>query len=389
MTDVGTPAPWTWILLTPHFWPERGGVQRYLGAFCDSLAPETVHVVAPAAPVRLPADPGLCPPCALRRVPDRRPFRLVLTFAIAARVKLASKRTGVIVGMCDDTGLVGIALKRLWGCPLVAVTYGRELVVGGWLRTRIRRLVLGAADHVIAVSSFTAAAAVREGATNVPISILTPSAATPAAVEPPATLRRRHGLVGARVLLTVSRLDSRKNHATVLRALGALCHTPADVPPLRYVIVGDGPERTGLEELVERLQLGSRVVFTGTVSDSELHGWYQAADLFVLPSLATPDDVEGFGIVYAEAALAGTPVIAAKGGGVEDAVMDGVTGIVLPSADIASVHFALGDLLSHPSKLSALGAGCQDWIAPRVSPLRFQQHLRAICADVCMSAGTE
>jgi phosphatidylinositol alpha-1,6-mannosyltransferase len=141
-----------------------------------------------------------------------------------------------------------------------------------------------------------------------------------------------HGMDGTLTLISVCRLQQstrRKNVAGVLRALPLL---KSEVR-LKYVICGDGDDRTALEHLALELGLGDIVEFVGQVGDDDLLRLYRHADLFVLPVKASETDVEGFGIVYLEAAAFGLPVLCSAAGGALDAVRDGETGIVLKSSE--------------------------------------------------------
>jgi phosphatidylinositol alpha-1,6-mannosyltransferase len=132
-------------------------------------------------------------------------------------------------------------------------------------------------------------------------------------------------------ILTVARLEAwtrRKNVDGVMRALPLL---PADVP-VTYTIVGDGDDRARLEQLAAELNVADRVRFTGRISRAVLLDVYRESDLFVLAAQARPNDIEGFGIVYLEAAAMGVPALCSRAGGATDAVEDGVTGLVLDSS---------------------------------------------------------
>ena len=138
-------------------------------------------------------------------------------------------------------------------------------------------------------------------------------------------------------LITVSRLVRRKNVDTVLRALARL-------PPLRYVIVGDGPERAPLEALADSLGLGG-VEFVGEVPDDRLHELLDRSRQFVMVPRGSAEDFEGLGIVYYEAHGHGLPVVASSTGGIPDAVGD--AGILVetpddPAAVARAIEAALG-----------------------------------------------
>jgi phosphatidylinositol alpha-1,6-mannosyltransferase len=116
-----------------------------------------------------------------------------------------------------------------------------------------------------------------------------------------------------RMLLTVDRLDRRKGHGTVLRALPHILKTCPDVV---YVVVGFSGDLSGseLKALARSLNVERHVVFAGSVAVEKLSAIYRSCDIFVMPNytLAT-GDTEGFGLVFLEAAACGKPAIGRRG----------------------------------------------------------------------------
>jgi teichuronic acid biosynthesis glycosyltransferase TuaC len=106
-------------------------------------------------------------------------------------------------------------------------------------------------------------------------------------------------------LVTVSNLVARKRHADVLRALWLLRDAH---PHLRWVVVGDGPERPALERMADELGLRGRVEFRGALAPDMAIETARAGSVFVLPSID-----EAFGVAYVEAMAAGVPAIGARG----------------------------------------------------------------------------
>lgn len=133
------------------------------------------------------------------------------------------------------------------------------------------------------------------------------------------------------VLLSVGRLQRRKGHDLAISAVAAI---KPKHPRIRYVIVGDGEERARLEALAQSLGVAGQVVFAGEVSAADLPAYYAACDIFLLPNRIEQGDIEGFGIVFLEAAAAGRPVIAGNTGGVPEAVADGETGLLVSGTDV-------------------------------------------------------
>jgi len=152
--------------------------------------------------------------------------------------------------------------------------------------------------------------------------------------------RFRAGVAGPDevVFLSVGRLQRRKGHDLVLKALAELRRSTAAI---RYVIVGDGPHRQQLESDTAALGLGDVVRFAGEARDEDLHFWYAAADVFVLPNRSDGVDFEGFGIVFLEAAAAGLPVIGGRSGGVPEAVAEGTTGLLVSGEDASELARAM------------------------------------------------
>lgn len=160
-------------------------------------------------------------------------------------------------------------------------------------------------------------------------------------------------------LISVCRLsEPRKNIDGVLRALAQL---PADLPPWRYVVVGDGILRESLQALATDLGIVDRVEFAGSLPTGQLIDRLRASDLFLLPSRTEPTSIEGFGIVYLEAAACGVPSIAAAGGGADDAIEPGESGWILPDAEPATIAAQLKQCLRG---------------AVTISPEKCQQHAR-------------
>ena len=166
-------------------------------------------------------------------------------------------------------------------------------------------------------------------------------------------IRTRHGIGPADiVLLSVGRLEANKGFDVLARALGALAKTSRVLAsqPWRWVVVGTGPRAAPLRELVSGLGLAPRVLFTGRADDRDLHAWYEAATLFVHPSL-----YEGSSLVTLEAMAHRRAVIASNAGGLPDKVKSGVNGWLVAAGDEAALARAIDDALSNPGRLETMG----------------------------------
>lgn len=151
----------------------------------------------------------------------------------------------------------------------------------------------------------------------------------------------------------VARLVEKKGTEVLIRAV-ALAKTLGHT--LRLTCVGDGPQRPKLESLVQRLGCAMDVDFLGALPHEETLRVINRATLLCLPSVAARSgDAEGLGHVLLEAAALGKPVVATDHGGIPDAVVDGLTGILVPEANIASLQRALCAVTSNRSLAVRLG----------------------------------
>jgi phosphatidylinositol alpha-1,6-mannosyltransferase len=145
----------------------------------------------------------------------------------------------------------------------------------------------------------------------------------------------------------------------VIRSLSAVCQR---VPDATYLIVGTGPFKERLHELAVELGVRDRIIFAGSVSDDQLPDVYAMCDVFAMPSRArlASHDVEGFGLVFLEAGACAKPVVAGRSGGIEDAVVDGFTGLIVDPSDARDIGQALIRLLTDSELRGRLGQQGRD-----------------------------
>jgi teichuronic acid biosynthesis glycosyltransferase TuaC len=159
-------------------------------------------------------------------------------------------------------------------------------------------------------------------------------------------------------LVTVGHLARRKRHADVISAL-ALLHQRQ--PELRYVIVGDGPERERLQALAASLGLRDRVQLCGQLPHDQATAVAQSGSLFVMPSVD-----EAFGVAYVEAMAGGVAAIGCSGeDGPEEIAAAGGGIELVPPLDVRALADRIDGLLSDPSTLAALGRAARDTVERR------------------------
>jgi D-inositol-3-phosphate glycosyltransferase len=181
-----------------------------------------------------------------------------------------------------------------------------------------------------------------------------------------ADLRRRLGIgAGEKVILFTGRLERLKGVEILVHALAAILdsRTERDV---RLLVLGadssngileagvHGGERARLEALAVEIGVDDRVDFLGTVPHQDLPAYYSLADVCAVPSYS-----ESFGMVAIEAEACGTPVVASRIGGLRQLVLDGITGVTVPSHEPIAWAAALRRVIDDPAAREVLGSAAR------------------------------
>ena len=153
-------------------------------------------------------------------------------------------------------------------------------------------------------------------------------------------------------LLSVGRIEENKGFHVLADALAALKEHSGRLArePWRWVIVGSGPFRGRLERIIAAKGLGENVHFAGPLGDNELHGWYEAADLFIHPTL-----YEGSSLVTLEAMAHRRACVVTSAGGLIDKVRNGVNGWIVAPGDASALAAAISGALEDPDRLARMG----------------------------------
>jgi glycosyltransferase involved in cell wall biosynthesis len=172
-------------------------------------------------------------------------------------------------------------------------------------------------------------------------------------------MRRSLGIGPAEIVaLMVGTVNRQKG---VHSGLGACAKVGGSVPGLRVLVVGDGPALPGLRRWASREGSGLRVDFIGARRHDELPPYYAAADLCLFPSRRH----EVLPLTVLEAMATALPVVAMRGGGISDALVDGETGILVDPGDHAAFTAAVGALVTDAARRHALGRASRDLVTRR------------------------
>lgn len=282
--------------------------------------------------------------------------RAVMLLFYAASIARREKVGCIVCAVPVSLGSAGWLLEKLTGIPYAVFYYGGEKAK--YRRSfllRVIRRVLMRAQAVYVNSRFTAAEALSYGLDPARVRLITPGVDTqrfvPAAYGAARVLPQ---LEGKRVLLTVGRMVRRKGMDAVIRVLPEILR---EFPDAVYAIVGSGPQENELKALAQQAGVVQQVIFAGNVPDAQLPSWYNSCDVFILLNRSTEGDetFEGFGTVFIEAAACAKPAIGGITGGVRDAVVDGMTGILIDPENPLMVRSAVSRLLKDAGLRRALG----------------------------------
>lgn len=362
------------VLVTQDFYPRKGGIARYLMGICKKYLGATTLTVILDQQLGNPEDFAHLP-CQVHLMP------FALFDMGEERSRVNAQLLAAILALEPDTLLFGyvrahieVALLVKEKRPATTVglfTHAKEAYILNGIQENnhtgathkgytqkeasIYWRTITQLDHIFSVSSFTAQLLKQQGLQS-PVALLPPCISLDAPDQYAPQIEKKPETQG-RSLLAVGRLIQRKGQDRLVALMPRLLDI---CPDLRLTLVGGGPMASTIKAQIQHLGLKERVTMTGEVSEAQLWAHYLQADIFCLPCrFLLPNDIEGFGIVFLEAALAKLPVIATDCGGISDAVEHGKSGLLTEPEDEEALFQALKYLLMHPKKAKEMGE--QGW----------------------------
>ncbi len=258
----------------------------------------------------------------------------------------------------ERSAWIGALLAQLTRKPWVSVGHGTEFGKPLTPEKRLTRWAFNQANEVICVSRYTSTVMHQLGISPKKECVI-PNGADDEMFYPDEKGITRSILteIGIQkdsiILLTVGNATRRKGQEIAIRAMPAILKR---FPKTEYLIAGLPTEKSRLEQLAIDLGVQQKVHFLGRVQPERLRSLYQVCDLFLMASQKLADgDFEGFGISVIEAALCGKPAVVSKGSGLEEAVVDRVTGFCVPESDPEKTADAVIALLEQPELQIQMG----------------------------------
>ena len=360
------------LVLSEHFLPARGGTITWLLQTYRRYRHDEVIVIAGSYGDTKLADSTL--PFRVERVAmsmrewdPTRPATLWRYYSVLRHVLRSSRRHPARQLHCLKVlpeGLIAWCVRLMTAKPYLVYAHGEEIQIAfGSRKLRwLAPLVYNKAAAIIANSYNTKSLLESIGVRSDRIHVIHPgvdAAYFRVGSDAAQRVRQRHNLGRAPVLLTVGRLQRRKGQDMVIQALPSIAKR---FPDVKYLVVGTGEDYEFLRQLAGEHGVGEKVVFVGSIENSEQAAYYAACDVFIMPNRQIGPDVEGFGMVFLEASAAGKPVIAGSSGGTADALKEGVTGLRVDGNNADAIATAVIALLEDPDRARLMGEQGRVWV---------------------------
>lgn len=322
------------LLITLEFPPFKGGVANYYGNLASHWPKNQDFFVWH------------------KNYPGRF-SKYLLAFRSLWREIKKKKIDYLLVGQILPLGTLALALKKILNLKYSVFLHGLDLSLALKKPKLSQRILTGSHKIICANSQVKKNLLVFYPELQKKVFVVTPGAQMPEkenfSLEKVEALKEKEGLQNKLILFSLGRLVERKGFDMVIKALEFL--KPENKERLVYCIAGKGEDEARLKALAQNKE----VRFLGELSEEEKWSWLHLADIFIMPSRDISGDFEGFGIVYLEANLAGTAVIAGDSGGVRDAVADNLNGLLVDPLDPKKIALAIETLLSNQALRLRLG----------------------------------
>ena len=355
------------LFVTNDFGPRAGGIETFVIGLIERRAFGSTIVYTSAQDDSEEYDQRWKRDFGVTVIRDRSKI-LLPTPRVARNLKRVIKQEGIRVaafGAAAPLGLLSASMKSAGVRKTVALTHGHEV---WWAKifpfTFAIRRIGATIDSLTYLGEFTQKAISRslsKQAVKQMVKIAPGIDVEHFSPQDSSELRQELGLDEKKVIVSVGRLVHRKGQDHLIESMPEIL---AKVPNAHLLIVGRGPYLEHLAKLVVVNKIENHVSFIGRVQYAELPRFICAGDVFAMPSRSrfAGLEVEGLGIVYLEASACGLPVVAGNSGGAPDAVVEGVTGLVVDGTNNTQIADAIITLLTNPQKCKEMGNAGQAWI---------------------------
>lgn len=351
------------LFVTWNYPPKLGGMEILLANLVEHLRPyAAVQVLGPYADTTS-SSIAEQETDVLRPARDGLSAFTVHAFSQGTRLLRQESYDLIFGGSALMTPLVYV-LGRVSGVPPVLYAHGLDLIYSHPLYQLMIRFLLPRCAKVFTNSRASRKEALDRGVPLDRVSVLHPGLefAEFERASDTGSVREKFGLEERPMLLSVGRLAKRKGLVEFVQH--SLPSIVARHPDVILVVVGGNPSdslthkqdvKSQIEAEAKRRGLEDYVRLLSWIDREDLIQLYHACNVFVLPAIGVPGDIEGFGIVLIEAGAAGKPVVSTELGGITDAVLNGRSGILVEPRQWEEISDAISNLLANTSLQEQLG----------------------------------
>jgi phosphatidylinositol alpha-1,6-mannosyltransferase len=355
------------LCVTNDFGPRAGGIETFIIGLIERLPKGSVIVYTSAQDKSEPYDQQWLDGYGVEVIRDKARILLPtpgVAYCVSALIKDRGIKTAFF-GAAAPLGLLAPVLRRAGVMKIIALTHGHEVWWSKvWPFTWAMKSIARNVDHLTYLGEFTRQAisqTINSSAQSAMVKIAPGIDTEHFAPTDSSELTSELGLTDKKVIVSVGRLVHRKGQDVLIEAMPNLLK---EIPDAHLVLIGEGPYRGYLETRVKNLGIDSKVTFIGRITYVDLPRYICLGEVFVMPSRSRLAglEVEGLGIVYLEASACGLPVIAGNSGGAPDAVVQGVTGLVVNGKDQHAVAMSIATLLNDQEKAREMGRKGREWV---------------------------
>jgi phosphatidylinositol alpha-1,6-mannosyltransferase len=358
-----------YLIVTRSFPPELGGMQSLMWGLARELSKNFM--------IKVFAD----------YIENHKEFDEQATFSIerVGGPKLLRKyRKAYLIDEFIKNGKVNSIIADHWKSlehlktnkKKYCLIHGKEInhAKGSGINKRLLT-VLNNAEKVIANSKYTKDLAINIGVKADNIIVINPGI-DPIKDLDQKSLEKVESLLAVKTprLITVSRLDKRKNHQKVIMALRNLKQI---YPDIIYICIGFGDEEENIKDLVKELDLEGQVMFFKDISEDLKNALVAKSNIFVMPSTIYKSSVEGFGIAYTEAAQLSIPSIGGKDGGASDAIDHGKTGLICDGNNLDDIYSSINSMFENKKYLE-YGKNAKEFVTKFYWPNIIEQYKKIL-----------
>ena len=354
------------LLVTNDLGPRAGGIESFVLSLVERVPKGCLIIYTSTQKGSAPFDAQLLERFGAVVIRDRAKILLPTPRVNRRAVKILKQYQikTVWFGAAAPLALMATQLRTSGATNIVALSHGHEI---WWAKIpvlkQLLRKIIKDVDHLGYLGQFTKSEIAKASNQIDKFAQIAPGIDTdhfmPKSAR--ADLIKKYRLEDRRVIVSVGRLVHRKGQDKLIESLPKILQS---FPDAVLLLVGEGPIKQMLKNTAKQLGVTNQVIFAGRVQHIDLPDYICLGEVFAMPvrSRFAGLEVEGLGIVYLEASACGLPVIVGNSGGATDAVIDGITGLLVDGSDIDQIADAVCKLLTDQSRAKAMGLAGRGWV---------------------------